>query len=948
MMEPDSFERDAMASVKACDEDLRASLEQYRTLLNSIDDGFCTFDMIFDDSGHPVDYRFVDYNPAFERHTGLKNAVGRRVREFLPDQDEHWFEMYGQVAVTGKPIRVTRYGEALKRWFEVKAFRIGAPHQRRVGAFFADVTAQKEAELALQESQAWLLAQKQAFQAAVNGASIEVSLGVLARTAVEQAGPGSRCGFFLADHARCELRHIVGMSEDYAQCVNGVPIGPEEPGCGLAVYSNKPVITADALTSVRWESYRWLAKQFGIRGVWSFPIETTEGKVVGTFALYFDAPREATPRDLKFAAVLGQAAGIIISRHQEAEDRAHANAALRESEDRYRALAANLPSGAAFVVDRDLRYRLAAGKALDTLNSCSAEFEGKTIWEALSPALAAEYEPNYRAALAGQAFRCEHDSHGRHFVTHGVPLRDATGNVDAVLAVSYDITERRRVEAELRESEARFRNMADHAPVMVWMTESDGTCTYLSKSWYQFTGQTPERGLGFGWLDAVHPEDAVESARVFREANDQIKPFRLEYRLRRWDGEFRWAIDAAQPRFSEEGEFLGYIGSVIDITERKAAEETLRDADRRKDEFLATLAHELRNPLAPIRNSLHILRLAGSDSGVAERVHEMMERQVDQMVRLVDDLMEVSRISRGKIELRRERVELAGIIRNAVETSMPLMDAARHRLAISIPPEPITLDADPIRVAQVIANLLNNAAKYTDDGGQIWLTATRERSFVVVSVRDTGIGIPVEMLPKVFDLFIQIDRDSRRAQGGLGIGLTLVRNLVAMHGGSVEVRSAGRNQGSEFIVRLPLTTDVPPTPSHRSSKHPGLVSRRILVVDDNRDAADSLGMLLKALGADVYTVHDGTAALSALHEYQPVVILLDIGMPEMDGFEVAKRVRQRSEGKDVVLIALTGWGQEDDRRRTREAGFDHHLVKPVDLSALQAVLAAVPQCTPAS
>jgi signal transduction histidine kinase/ActR/RegA family two-component response regulator len=380
-----------------------------------------------------------------------------------------------------------------------------------------------------------------------------------------------------------------------------------------------------------------------------------------------------------------------------------------------------------------------------------------------------------------------------------------------------------------------------------------------------------------------------------------------------------------------------------DLIERRQAEEALKEADRRKDEFLATLAHELRNPLAPIRNSLHILRLAGSDSGTAERVHEMMERQVGHMVRLVDELMEVSRITRGKIELRKEQVELADIIRSAVETSKPLIEAAGHQLAISLPAEPVTLEADPVRLTQVIANLLNNAAKFTKEGGQIWLDVRRKRSNAVVSVRDNGLGIPPDMLPKVFDLFTQLDRTYNRAQGGLGIGLTLVRSLVDMHGGSVEAKSDGPGQGSEFVVRLPLAVGKIGMYDRVESagRLAPVVPRRILVVDDSRDAADSLGMLLKFLGADVLTANDGPAALEALKTYRPSVVLLDLGMPGMDGLEVARRARSQPEGRNVTLIALSGWGQEQDRRRSKEAGIDHHLVKPVDLSALEQLLAAL-------
>lgn len=377
-----------------------------------------------------------------------------------------------------------------------------------------------------------------------------------------------------------------------------------------------------------------------------------------------------------------------------------------------------------------------------------------------------------------------------------------------------------------------------------------------------------------------------------------------------------------------------------ELQARLRAEESLRQADRRKDEFLATLSHELRNPLAPLRNSVHILRLTASDDPTTARVCETMERQVNHLVRLVDDLLEVSRITRGKIELRKDNVELAAVTRNAVETSRPLIDAAGVQLAISLPQEPIIVNGDPVRLAQVFANLLNNAAKYTDSGGQIWFTARREEGEAVISIRDTGIGIAAELLPKVFDMFMQVDVATDRSQGGLGIGLTLVRSLTELHDGTVSVHSEGPGKGSEFVVRLPVVAKARTSglATAKSTAEPTIAARRILVVDDNVDAAKTLGMLLKYLGADVRVVHNGPAGIDAIEEFQPNVVLLDIGMPGMDGYAVARKIRERHGIDSVTLIALTGWGQEDDRRRTREAGFDHHLVKPADINALQTLL----------
>ncbi len=376
------------------------------------------------------------------------------------------------------------------------------------------------------------------------------------------------------------------------------------------------------------------------------------------------------------------------------------------------------------------------------------------------------------------------------------------------------------------------------------------------------------------------------------------------------------------------------------LVQQERAEKSLREADRRKDEFLAMLAHELRNPLAPMRNSLHLLRLAGNSDSTLSSVREMMERQINHMVRLVDELLEVSRITRGKIELRKELVAMSAVVGSAVETSKPLIEGAGHQLTVELPSEPLIFDADPVRLTQVFANLLNNATKYTPPGGKISLTVERDGGEAVVAVRDTGIGIPAEMLPRVFEIFTQVDPTHRGMQAGLGIGLTLVRSLVQMHGGTVTASSQGLDQGSEFVVRLPLATDASfvERPPSKTTPAPHFAGRHIMVVDDNQDAANSLGMLLKFLGAEVSVAHSGASALQSLPNFHPTVMLLDIGMPEMDGYELARRVREHREFQDIVLIALTGWGQDEDRQRTEAAGFDHHLIKPADVNSLQALL----------
>ncbi len=368
----------------------------------------------------------------------------------------------------------------------------------------------------------------------------------------------------------------------------------------------------------------------------------------------------------------------------------------------------------------------------------------------------------------------------------------------------------------------------------------------------------------------------------------------------------------------------------------------VKDADRRKDEFLAMLAHELRNPLAPVRNALHILRLAAKDPAALEQTRPMMERQVEHLVRLVDDLLDVSRLMRGKIALRPERVDLAAVIARAAETAGPVIDARGHRLEITLPPEPLPVSGDVVRLTQVLANLLTNAAKYQERAGRIRLTAGREGGSAVVRVKDDGIGIAPDLLPHIFDLFMQADHSLARSQGGLGIGLTLVHSLVQMHGGSVEARSAGPGQGSEFTVRLPLLTEAEPAAAAeapRPEKTAAGRKQRVLIVDDNVDGAHSLAMLVRLWGHEVRLAHDGPGGVELAETYRPDLVLLDIGLPGLSGYEVARQIRDDPGLAGSVLVAMTGYGQEEDRRRSRAAGFDHHLVKPVEPGALEELLA---------
>jgi signal transduction histidine kinase/CheY-like chemotaxis protein len=416
--------------------------------------------------------------------------------------------------------------------------------------------------------------------------------------------------------------------------------------------------------------------------------------------------------------------------------------------------------------------------------------------------------------------------------------------------------------------------------------------------------------------------------------------------IERPDGSRRTALAHANPFYDESGRVVGAVNILVDITDRKRAEDALRESDRKKSEFLAMLAHELRNPLAPLRNGLQILRLGSHNGAAVEQAQGMMERQLGHMVRLIDDLLDLSRITNGKIELRKARIDLTAAVKDAIETSRPLIEASGHELTVLLPPQPIYVDADRTRLAQVFANLLNNSAKYTEAGGHIGLTLERQGSDVVVRVKDNGVGIPADVLPNVFEMFTQADRSLDRSQGGLGIGLTLVRGLVEMHGGRVEAHSDGPGKGSEFVVRLSVLLSPVRGPQEENGEGEGTPSAccskcRVLVVDDNEDAANSLGLMLQIMGYDTRMAYDGLAALEVAAAFRPAVVLLDIGLPKLSGYDACRRLRQQRWGEGMVLIAQTGWGQEEDKRRAKEAGFNFHIVKPVDPAALEKLLSGL-------
>lgn len=528
------------------------------------------------------------------------------------------------------------------------------------------------------------------------------------------------------------------------------------------------------------------------------------------------------------------------------------------------------------------------------------------------------------------------------------------------------VFKRQQAEMALADARSRLDAALDVGAVATWTWDIPSNRLFADTNLARVFNLPPSEADG-GLLDkyiaAIHPDDQQKVMGALHRSSESGDDYEAEYRILQADGSVRWVIARGRIQRDATDRPVRMPGVLVDITERKGLEAelqirleelaegnrrkeellaSLREADRRKDEFLAILAHELRNPLAPIRNSLEILKAPRLDGALLQKTREVMERQVHHLVRLVGDLLDVARVTQDKIELKKEPVELASVIAQAVETVQSLIEFRGHRLEWALPHEPLVVDADPVRMAQIVGNLLTNSAKYTEANGHIWLSAERDGKEAVLRVRDDGIGIAPDMLPNIFDLFMQASPGAENVQGGLGVGLTLVKKLVQMHGGTVEARSAGLGEGCEFSIRLPIVVEQrrelaaqrhgEPDAKVPSSRH------RLLVVDDNEDAALSLAILLRMQGHEVRVAHDGPSALAVAKSFLPKMVFLDIGMPGMDGYEVARHMRLQPGLETVVLAALTGWGLAEDRRRTALEGFDHHIVKPADPQLLERLL----------
>lgn len=848
-----------MSTRESGGDDCRISLDHIAT-------GIQIVQLLYNGQGEPADYLFLDVNAAYVEFSGFtkEEILGKKATELLPHREPGWLAKYGEAVKTGKTNRFEMFSQALGRWFDVIAIPLAdqdalailltdiskpkgmkdIPRQRNERkAFFAKLVRetarrartpveQTRAQALLRESEAWLAGQKEAFQAAVGGAPLEASLGVLIRTAIEYAGNDVRCAFYISDPAKGELHHVVGMPETYAECVDGFRIGPDSLACGLAAHTGRPVITPDVTREPRWKPWLWLAERYEFRAVWSFPTQTLSGKVVGTLAVYHKSPREATARDHELAAVLTRAAAIIISQSQEMKERARSQEALRKSEAKYRKL-----------------------------------FE-----------------------TANDGF---------------------------------------------------------------WWGDKDGYVTEANEGIANMLGYRQEELIGRFWADFVEDEwldqgyEAWEMRRSGRSGRYQIK-------LKKKDGSDLWAAISGTPLLDGENEYAGTLAAFNDITEQKLAQEELgrseqkaralvkelEEADQNKNQFLSVLSHELRNPLAAISAGIQVLGIERDPRQIA-KTHEIIHRQIDQLCRLVDDLLELTRINQNKIRLKKETIDLNEIVKCAVEDIRLEYQRKGVRLETEIQAKQIRLYADPARVTQAVGNLLQNALKFTPKDSSVLVTLRRESDDAVIVIRDEGIGIAPEILPQLFSPFTQAYGWEDRSHGGLGLGLSIVKGIVDLHEGTVSAYSEGLRKGAAFTVTLPVKTEGSLALERRIAAQSGKKGLKTLIVDDNRDFADLMSAMLTNLGYRVHIANDGEEGLQLARRIKPDMIFCDIGLPAMNGYRAAENIRKDVELNGVRLIALTGYANGETAERALGAGFDAYLAKPVDIAVLQRALESI-------
>ncbi len=1035
---------------------LRESEEKFRSLFNSIDEGFCIIEMIFDGRGKPVDYRFLELNPMFEQLTGLTGAAGKTALEVIPDLEDFWFETYGRVALTGEPARFENNSVPMNRWFDVHASRVGDAGSRKVAVVFTNITKRKQSEEEIKQlaernrdilesitdgffaldrewrftyvnSRAELILDRKpgdligkvlwdeyqlagseferAYQRtanedvvstftayypdhdrwyevssypASNGITVffknaterkrrEANLAFLADLTEDYSlqssadeimhAVGEKIGVFLkisnclfaeidetADKAIVEsawnaagMPDLVGVyrlsefvSEKFQQTARG--------GETIVVRDTQTDSRTDAAAYAAYNIGSFVTVPFKRAGVWKFLLTLNDCAARDWRTDEIELVREVTSR--LFPRL----------------ERARAEAALLKSEAEFRRLANAVPQ-IVWVAD-------AEGKT-SYVNEQWIEFSGLTLEETAAPEIVAEIiHPADREAVFGewaQAFadgtpfqleaRIRHKTgEYRWFLMRSEPSKDATGKVVKWFGTSTDITSQKAAELRLRESEERFRNLADNMSQFAWMADATGWIFWYNERWYEYTGTTLEEMQGWGWQAVHHPDTVEKVTKYFKASIEAGEDWEDTFPLRSKTGEFRWFLSRALPIRDEQGKIVRWFGTNTDVEELRQARLQAEAANRLKDEFLATVSHELRTPLNAILGWASMLQSGKATGEIIARANETIYRSAKSQAQLIEDLLDVSRIITGKTKLDSRPVQLAAVVEAAIDTLRPACEAKSIELEMNLECEPCLIGGDAQRLQQIVWNLISNAVKFTPEKGRIEVKLENEDSHARLSVKDSGKGIEAEFLPFMFERFRQEDASSTRRHGGLGLGLAIVRHLVELHGGTISATSAGANLGSIFTVDLPLLlADKKPASDNaktgREILSDGLAENEppkqlsgisILLVDDELDTLEILDLALSHEGADVRVASSAADAFEILQNWQPDVIVSDIAMPDEDGYSLLKKVREllAPEAGGIPAIALTAYVRVEDRLRVLSSGFQAYVPKPAEPSEL--------------
>ncbi|MEP0907966.1 PAS domain S-box protein [Leptolyngbya subtilissima ST-M1] len=1007
---------------------LRDSEYRYRTLFESMDQGFCACEMLFDDSGKPVDYRFLEVNPAFETLTGLQGAIGKTARELVPNLEPFWVETYGQIVLTGKPHRFEHESAAIGRWFDVNAFVVGKPQSHRFAILFTDISDRRKAELDRERflavgSDLQVITGSNGYFQWVSP-TFERILGwttqeMLARPWVEFVHPDdvtasvreASQGFAGSETLAFEnrYRHKDGSYRWFlwnarfhsnGQVLYGAAIDitdrkrmesnlreSEERFRSMA--DNAPVMVwvTDSTgyctyLSQSWYDFTGQTEETGLGLGWlevvhpddqatssqtflnanehqaGFQLEYRLRAKDGTYRWAIDTASPWFGADGQFKGYIGSVLDI--------SDRKHIEENLRQRETELRLVTNSVPALIAFI-DADQRYRFNNQGYEDWFSQSATDLYGKHIREVVGDAAYENVRPYIEQVLAGQQVTFERsilfkDGSLRYLSATYVPRVNDQGVVEGFVALINDLSDRRQAEEALIQSEARYRYLVESIPQLVWTADAEGVLLDANQRWCDFTGLTPEQIKTTGWQAVVHPDDIPVLSQNWAIAQQQGSNYQAEGRMRRADGVYRWHLHQAVPLKTKRGRILKWFGTATDIEDQKqleqqrsqllqqeqAARAAAEAASRTKDEFLAVVSHELRSPLNPILGWATLLKNGTLDETKTKQALSVIERNAKLQTELIDDLLDVSRMLRGKLQISASPVNLATIIRAAIETVRLAADAKSIHIEAHLETDVGLVSGDATRLQQVVWNLLSNAVKFTPATGRIDVCLVRgDVNQAQIVVKDTGKGIVPEFLPLIFDYFRQADSATTRQFGGLGLGLAIVRHLVELHGGTIQADSPGENMGATFTVSLPTLAHQalaqPDLPLQQPSL--SLPGTQVLVVDDDDDTRTFITFLLEQAGAHVVAAASAKEGLAALKQARPQVLVSDIGMPDMDGYMLMQQIRALpvEQGGQVPAIALTAYVRETDREQSLAAGFQRHISKPVEPATLLRAIAELLQ-----